>query len=477
MIAIDKYDTSVPFVNTTNVSHLFKRKELVTMDMTPLKIGGDAVKRSNYWDEDTAHLPVSPPTGDRITGVLSADVLIVGAGFSGLSCAIHLLAEDPKAKVIIVERDHAGRGSSSRSAGMVEPGLLGITWTLEGAVESETDARWGFNAARRRLASLLGQLDERGIAAELIKCDNVISAQTSISSQVAQDLGKRMSDFGLETKWIDAADANTRFGTTGHGALVYEGHSVHPSLLAHSLREKALSMGAQLYEGDTVVELAEVTGKVVGKTKAGGAVMAGGCLIACGAWAGELGIKSRTAPEIVHTWMCATEKLPAEILAQAGSEQMALVAELSDSKNTSYRRVHNGRILYGNYDEPGHHVDAQVDEKMLKSLHDAAVKSMPYLKDVKIDFVWGGPILGMAHDLPFIEVYPNLPNTALVAPNGSTGVPWALLSGGMVGGIVRDDATGDAEGERLRNLLNETRMPWMTAGGMIGRAIWRSLEL
>ena len=447
------------------------------MNMMPLKIGSNAITNANYWQEDIANLAVSSPTGDRIQDVLTADVLIVGGGFSGLSCAIHLLADDPDAKVVIVERDHAGHGSSSRSAGMVEPGLLGITWTLDGAVESETDARWGFNAARRRLASLLTQINERGISCELTECQNVISAQTPVSTEVAKDLGQRMGDFGLETTWIDAAEAKARFGTSGHGALVYDGYSVQPALLAHSLREKALEMGAQLYEGDAVVELAEVAGKVVGKTKNGGTVMAGGCLIACGAWAGHLGIKSRTAPEIVHTWMCATEELPPEILAQAGSEQTALVAELSDSKDASYRRIHNGRILYGNYDEPGHDVDAQVDAKMLGRLHDAAVKAMPYLKDVKIDRVWGGPILGMAHDLPFIEVYPGLPNTALVVPNGSTGVPWALLAGGMVGGIVRDDATGDAEGERLRNLLNETRMPWMTVGGMVGRAIWRSLGL
>ncbi|EED31219.1 putative FAD dependent oxidoreductase [gamma proteobacterium NOR5-3] len=434
-------------------------------------------KQTNYWTDDIASMSPAPPTGHKIEGQLTADVLIVGAGFAGLSCAIHLLSEEPDLNVILVERETAGAGASSRCAGMVEPSLLGITWTLDGALGSEADARWAFNAARQRLDTLLGELDARGIACDLTRCPNVISAKTAISAEVAKGLGMRLRDFGMTAEWIDGGEARERFGTTGHGALVCEGYSVHPGKLVHNLRQNALDMGAKLYEGEVVVDLGVAEGKVAATTRGGGRITAKGCLIACGAWSGQLGIKSRTAPDVAHTWMLATERLSDDILLQVGSDQHALVAELSNSKDASYRRVHSGRILYGNFDELGHTVDATVDQQTFGRLHAAALNAMPYLEGVKIGHVWGGPILGMAHDLPFIEAYPALPNTALVVPNGSSGVPWSLLAGGMVSGIIRDGAHGDAEGERLRNILNETRMPWMTAGGMVARAIWRSMGL
>ncbi len=442
-----------------------------------LRIGADTVGLSNYWADDIQGRNAMSPSGTKIVDEIKADVVIVGAGFSGMSCALHLLADEPDLEVVVIERNEAGHGASSRSAGMVEPGLLGITWTLSGAVDSETEARWGVAAARRRLKTLFDEILSRGITCEFTRCHNVISAKTALAAEVAKELGTRMTDHGIETTWIDGNEAATRYGSRGQGALFYKGYSVQPALLANSLREKVLEMGAQLYEGEAVTALSEQGGKVRATTESGGQVVANGCLVACGAWAGQLGIKSRTDPEVVHTWMCATEELPADVLAQSGAEQSALVAELSNSKDASYRRIHNGRILFGSYDEPGHDVDAEISQAMLDRLHQALLKSMPYLKGVKIDRVWGGPILGMKHDLPFIEVYPKLPNTAIVVPNGSTGVPWALLAGGMVNAIVRNRAAGDAEGERLRNLLNQTQMPWLEVGGMLGRAMWKSLRL
>jgi len=443
----------------------------------PLHINSAPVRAENHWTASLGSLDRTPPTGARVPQSVEVDILIVGAGYSGLSCAIHFLENAPDLRIALVEKDSAGFGASGRNAGMVEPGLLGMTWTLPGAVESETDARWAFNAARNRLERLLTEMAARDIDGDLVACANVISARTSLARAVAQTLGERLSGFGLETTWVGSQEAEARFGTRGEGALVYRGYSVHPGKLAHALREMALKMGASLFEGDAVVELTESGEKVVARTESGGRVTAAGCLVASGAWAGELGIMTRTAPEIVHTWMFATEQLPPDLLAKAGSDQAALVAELTTSKEVSYRRIHDGRILFGSYDEPGHAVDAGVDQHMLDRLHSAALDAMPYLKGVRIERVWGGPIFGMAHDLPFIEVVPGLPNTAIVAPNGSSGVPWALLAGGMVSGILLDGPTGDAEGERLRNILNETRMPWATVGGMLVRAIWNAYGL
>ena len=83
----------------------------------------------------------------------------------------------------------------------------------------------------------------------------------------------------------------------------------------------------------------------------------------------------------------------------------------------------------------------------------------------------------MPQDLPYIEAYPDLPRTALIVPNGSSGIPWALLSGGMISAIISEGAEGDAEGERLRKILNRTKLPWLSVGGVLARALWRSIAV
>src|SRR5262245_33287995 len=53
----------------------------------------------------------------------SVDVAVIGAGLTGLSTAYHVLAERPGARVVVLEAEHIGHGASSRSTGMLTPGV------------------------------------------------------------------------------------------------------------------------------------------------------------------------------------------------------------------------------------------------------------------------------------------------------------------------------------------------------------------
>ena len=65
------------------------------------------------WAEDSQASPRRP----GLSGDCAADVVIVGAGFTGLWAAYYLLKADPAMKVVVLEREHAGFGASGRNGG------------------------------------------------------------------------------------------------------------------------------------------------------------------------------------------------------------------------------------------------------------------------------------------------------------------------------------------------------------------------
>ena len=62
-----------------------------------------------------------PPTTRPLEGERRADVVIVGAGYTGLSCAVHLL--DAGRETVVLEARGIGHGGSGRNLGQVNPGV------------------------------------------------------------------------------------------------------------------------------------------------------------------------------------------------------------------------------------------------------------------------------------------------------------------------------------------------------------------
>src|SRR5262245_19319355 len=93
-----------------------------------------------------------------LAGSVDADVVIVGAGFSGLWTAYYLLTTDPSLRVVVLERDTAGFGASGRNGG----------WCVgdQGAPLPVLDKEGGPDAARLMVQALHDAVDEVGAVVE-----------------------------------------------------------------------------------------------------------------------------------------------------------------------------------------------------------------------------------------------------------------------------------------------------------------------
>ena len=126
-----------------------------------------------------------------------------------------------------------------------------------------------------------------------------------------------------------------------------------------------------------------------------------------------------------------------------------------------YRRVFGNRLLLGGLDDtvrspsPAGHVPDTVLPRLLRLLEE----SVPWLKDVEVEWLWGGPIHATTLDeIPRFQMYKGDPRIAVAAGMSGSGVVWGLLAGSLLAGLVNPGLDTE-EDRRLREALAATKLP------------------
>lgn len=242
-----------------------------------------------------------------------ADIAVIGAGFTGLSAALHLA--ESGADVAVVEANEIGFGGSGRNAGLVNAGL----WLPL----PEMVARLGAEAGERLIRDL-GEAP--GIVFDLIArhridCEAVRAGTLHLAHSVA---GRRMLEArcaewarrGAPVEILDTAAAAEATGARGyHGALLdRRAGTIQPLAYCRGLARAAIAAGARVFTGSPVTGLARTNGAWRLATPEG-ALAADRVLIATGAY-GEGAAEARHATVPYFYFQCATKPLSHNLLAE-----------------------------------------------------------------------------------------------------------------------------------------------------------------
>ena len=350
--------------------------------LTPL---ADSYEERPYWWD--AAPPSRPPAGTLPT---QADVVVIGAGYTGLMAAARLAWRGRS--VAVLERHELGWGASSRNGGMVHPGFKAGADTL---IERE-----GERGARLYQHSIEAfNLVEKTVAEHHMDCDYVRSGHLSLAYRPShmdhlEAEGRLLRErFHLKTRILGREELAAEIGSPAYqGALLVEqSGGLHPAKYVAALARLAQDRGAHLYAGveATRIEPRRRGGFLV--TVDGGRIEARDVLLATNGYTEQLlpQVRRRIIP--IGSYIIATERLDDELARKTIAKRRMLF----DTKNFLYywRLSPDNRVLFG-----GRASFAPTSVAKARDwLYNGMVTVHPHLYGLKVERAWGGQ-LGFTFD-------------------------------------------------------------------------------
>lgn len=350
----------------------------------------NAAPRSFWLDQ-----PGAPEPLPALAGNATADLAIIGGGFTGLWTALLARERDPSRDVVLLEARTSGWAASGRNGGFCSASL---THGLGNGLERFP--------AEMPLLERLGAENLREIAETVAKhdidCDFSLTGELNVATApwqldgLAEEAAAALV-FGHDAEVLDAAAVRRELDSPLFvGGLRYTGGNalVEPGRLAWGLRRACLEAGVRIYENTPVRSLADA-GAGMALTTPYGSVRAGQVALGTGAFRPLLRrIGNFVVP--VYDYVLMTEPLSAAQLASLGWKDRRGAADLGNQFHY-FRLTRDNRILWGGYDAVYYNGGRIRDEQDWRPATFAKLAThffatFPQLEGVSFTHAWGGVI-------------------------------------------------------------------------------------
>ncbi|HEV7336555.1 MAG TPA: FAD-binding oxidoreductase [Bosea sp. (in: a-proteobacteria)] len=353
------------------------------------------------------------PVLGTLEGAVESDVVVIGAGFTGLSTAIHL--RESGVGVTILEAAEPGWGASGRNNGQVIPTLAGHDPSAMTARHGEAGER--FNAVLRDAAQYLFDLVRKyEIPAEAEQAGWVQPVHSPGRFKLAEKRVREWSAIGAPVELLDRAAAAEMLGSDAWfgGFWNRSGGHINPLALTRGLAEVALRLGATIHARSPAISMTHQNGSWV-VTTAKGSVTARALVLATNAYTGEFepGLAPEIANEVIPvlSWQMATRPVSDNIAKTVIPGRQAM----SDTHRELYfaRWDARNRLVTG-----GAAILPGAGGANLRPTVAARLKRLwPQLGDMEFDYVWSGYV-GMTPDNVLKPHVPGYPRIHQLGPNG-----------------------------------------------------------
>lgn len=374
--------------------------------LTDTEIGTNLAYPSSYWADHTATaLQTMPLQHD-----LSSDIVVIGAGYTGLSCAYEL-AKRFKREVTVLEANQAGWGCSGRNAGFVlrGTGRLGL---------AQLTQRFGLDSARlfhQEYGAAIAQVKHM-IADGNIACDSQpagylkVAHNLSAAAELPAQVAFLQRQFGYQAEYLSAAQLKNDYM---HNARAYAAvkfpdcFGVNPLALAQGYATMAQQSGVQLFTGSPLLSWQRgADGSFLLQTPQA-AVRCKQLILATNGYTpkGLYPALNRACLPVLSS-IIVTQPLTPEQLEQSGLQHTQLVMDTRALKYY-YRKLPDNRILFGGR-------SAVYGKDAEKAVYPARLLSalkacFPMLAELRVEYHWSGWVAVSYDDLPRVcEAEPGL---------------------------------------------------------------------
>jgi glycine/D-amino acid oxidase-like deaminating enzyme len=357
------------------------------------------VNEYSYWLDTLPsaggqNLELSSQNSERLRS--HADVVIVGAGYTGLAAARQLAQAG--ASVIVIERQQVGWGASSRNGGQVLTGLKLDAATLVSRF-GEARARQLFDVAMQSIVRLEALIEEEAIDCEYTRAGHLQAAFKPAHFDAFREEQELLSRvFDHQVRVVPRAEQRGELGTDAYyGVLVDErSGGLNPARYVRGLADAATRAGATIVTGVGVTSLERQPGKWRVRTTAG-LVETRDLLVATNGYtdAAVPALQRRLVP--IGSYIVATEPLDEGVAsALLPRRRMAF-----DSKHFLYyfRVTADRRLLFGGRAEFGR-PDADTTRRAAAILSKGMRAIFPELAGAGIDYAWGGNVAFTRDQMP-----------------------------------------------------------------------------
>ncbi len=350
---------------------------------------------------DVRHLPYwldgpAPDPCPALAGRTTADLAVVGGGYTGLWTALLAKEADPGRDVVLLEARTAGWAASGRNGGFCSASLThGLRNGLDRfPAEMATLERLG----RENLDGVEAAVAEYDIDCSFERTGELTVATAPWQADELREVPALSAQVGGSAEWLDADAVRAKVDSPTYlgGVLDADGCAmVDPARLARGLRAACLRSGVRIHE-NTPVEGIDDAGPVIVLRTSYGRVTAG--RVALGTGVVRRPLLRRLSSYVVPVWDYAlmTEPMSAEQRAAVG---WADRHGLSDAGNLFhyYRVTDDWRILWGGYDAV-YHFGGRTDDRLERSpetfltLAEHFFSTFPQLEGLRFSHAWGGVI-------------------------------------------------------------------------------------
>jgi glycine/D-amino acid oxidase-like deaminating enzyme len=383
-----------------------------------------------------------------LSGEHHADVVIIGAGYTGLSAAHHIAKSE--LVPVVLEANRVGWGASGRNGGVVSAKFR-LSFRDIDAAHGRDMARRMYEIAHESVDMVDELVAEFGLtSAQLTRAGQVKAAHNNATLQAAIDeadwMKREMGDHDVCV--LDAHQIRDETGSDAFvgGVLNPGSGGIHPLNYVRGLADGVARRGVAIFEQTPVLRLRRENGSVIAETPRG-AVRARQAIIATNGYSDLTKAISHMQRTLVpfRSAIIATEPLPRNLAGRL----MPTGRTYGETKRMMrwFRMVDN-RVVFGGRGAFG----KQDSESAFAALRKAMVDIFPDLSDVPLAFKWSG-LVGMTLDsVPHIGRLDE--NTLFSMGYNGAGVAMSSLMGRYLAAFVRGEKpdVGLLDASRLKTI-------------------------
>ena len=361
----------------------YVKDALVTLNMS-----GDT--KIDSWYESTAETATSYP---RLEGEISADVGVIGGGYTGLSTAIHLAERGYR--VGLLEAEHIGWGASGRNGGQICSGQRVDMLAIERLVPKE-DARRLWHLAEEAKALVRKMINQHNISCDLRSGILEAAWKPSHYQFLSHYIKHLRTQYDYrEARLLDSREIRNHLDTSRyHGGYLDHGAGhLHPLKFALGLGRAAADAGVSIYHRSKVNSIRRMDGQSVMQTNHG-QLITPIVVLACNGYLGNLEPRLTGAIMPINNFILATESLGKDRARSLIRNHVAV----SDTKFVVdyFRMSPDYRLLFGG----GENYTRRFPTDIKSFVRRYMLRVFPQLSEVRIEYAWGGTLAITRSRLP-----------------------------------------------------------------------------